>query len=220
MTILELWNLIKKHSKLVIALPVVFALAMAFYSVVFMPNQYTAETSVYVLTKAPADNGQAGFTSSDLTASQMLTNDIAGLFTSNRVEGETAKSLGLENLENYKVTVENTTTTRSIVLKVTGVNPTDATRVANELVKTTSSVAHEVMNIESLNVINKAQEPEKPSGPSRVKYTALAFFAGLIVSIIIVVLGDIADTRVRSAEEASELVKLPIIGRIPTVKGK
>ena len=100
MTILELWNLIKKHSKLVIALPVVFALAMAFYSVVFMPNQYTAETSVYVLTKAPADNGQAGFTSSDLTASQMLTNDIAGLFTSNRVEGETAKSLGLENLEN------------------------------------------------------------------------------------------------------------------------
>ena len=50
MTLLELFELLKKHMKLVVGLPVICALLVAVYSFIGMPNTYTATTSLYVLT--------------------------------------------------------------------------------------------------------------------------------------------------------------------------
>ena len=51
MTLLELFQLLKKHLKLVIALPVVCAIAMGVVSFTMMDNTYTATTSMYILAK-------------------------------------------------------------------------------------------------------------------------------------------------------------------------
>ena len=76
MTLLELFQLLKKHLQLVIALPVVCAIAMGIVSFVAMDNTYTATTSMYILAKTD-DSGQMSY--NDLSASQMLSNDIATL---------------------------------------------------------------------------------------------------------------------------------------------
>ena len=68
-------------------------------------------------------------------------------------------------------------------------------------------------------MIDQAAEPAAPSGPSRPLYTAVAFLAGIFVAVAIVVLMDMLNTRVRSPEEAEELLGVPVIGRIPTIKG-
>ena len=39
-----------------------------------------------------------------------------------------------------------------------------------------------------------------------------------IIAIAIIVIADMANTRVRSAEEAAELTGLTVIGRIPVIK--
>ena len=46
----------------------------------------------------------------------------------------------------------------------------------------------------------------------------MAFLAGLFVAIAIVVLKDMLNTRVRSAEEVEEMLGIPVIGRIPAMK--
>mgnify|MGYP000776735553 CR=1 FL=1 len=51
MTLLELFQLLKKHLKLVITLPVVCAIAMGIVSFAAMDNTYTATTSMYILAK-------------------------------------------------------------------------------------------------------------------------------------------------------------------------
>lgn len=79
MTLLELLYLLKKRLKLVIVLPLVCALAV----------------SMYVLVQH--DNANSNSLSSDLSASQMVTNDVATLVKSDRVVLETAKALGLED---------------------------------------------------------------------------------------------------------------------------
>ena len=48
MTLFELFALLRKHLALVIALPVVAGIA-AFVISMFMPNEYTASTTMYVL---------------------------------------------------------------------------------------------------------------------------------------------------------------------------
>lgn len=77
MTLLELFQLLRKHLKLVIALPIACALAMGAFSFVMMGNTYTASVSMYVLSQSAQGENSAAIQYNDLSASQMLTNDVA-----------------------------------------------------------------------------------------------------------------------------------------------
>ena len=216
MTLLELFALLKKHLRLVIALPVLCALVCAVVSYGFLPNAYTATTSMYVLAKT--GDGNSNSLNSDLTASQQLTNDVSTLLKSTRVETQTAGALGLKSLSGYKIDVSSSTTSRVITLSVTGTDPAQTAEVANGLAQQVSAIAQEVMNVDSVNVVDQAQTPESPSGPKRPLYVAVAFLAGLFLAVAFVVVEDMVNTRVRSQEELEELVGLPVMGRIPAVK--
>lgn len=219
MTLLELLVLLKKHLKFVVALPVVCAIATAAYCFAFMPNQYTATTSMYVVSNTQE---QSTNISSDLSASQMIANDVATILESDVVTNQTAKNMGLDNLKAYKISVESSTTSRVLSLSVTGTNAESAAQVANDMANNVSAVAQQVMGINSVNIIDAAEVPTQPSGPRRALYTAVAFMAGLFMATAIVVLLDMINTRVRSAEEVEELLAeddIAVIGRIPVLKG-
>lgn len=218
MTLLELLTLLRKHLKLVIMLPIVCMVAMGLASVLMMSDTYTATTDMYVLASSEGGNSSSAL-SSDLSASQMLTNDVATLLQSDRVMSDAADQLGLPNLRGYNITVTSESTTRVITLQVTSSDAQGSANVANALADCVSNVAQEVMNVESVNVIDEAPTPEAPSGPNRMLYVAVAAMAGLFAAVAIVVLMDVIDTRVRSAEDVEELLELPVIGRIPEMKG-
>lgn len=218
MTLLELLTLLRKHLKLVIMLPIVCMVAMGLASVLIMNDTYTATTDMYVLASSEGSNSSSAL-SSDLSASQMLTNDVATLLQSDRVMTDAADQLGLPNLRGYDITVTSESTTRVITLQVTSSDAQGSANVANALADCVSNVAQEVMNVESVNVIDEAPTPEAPSGPNRMLYVAVAAMAGLFAAVAIVVLMDVIDTRVRSAEDVEELLELPVIGRIPEMKG-
>ena len=52
-----------------------------------------------------------------------------------------------------------------------------------------------------------------------VRPGAVALLAGLFIAIAIVVVSDMLNTKVRNADEVEELLGLPVIGRMPAVKG-
>ena len=218
MTLLELFKLLRKHLALVVVLPVVLAIATAGFSWGLMQNQYTATVSVYVLTaKDDANSNTTAY--NDLTASQLMANDIATLAKSETVQKRTAEALGMSSLSGYKISVEAGTTTRVISISVTAGKPDAAAIVANEISTVLSTTAQSVMGVESVNVVDAAEVPTDPSGPPRAMYTAVAFLAGIFLAVAIVVVLDMLNTRVRNPEEAEELLGIPVIGRIPTIKG-
>ena len=177
MTLLELFQLLKKHLQLVITLPVVCAIAMGIVSFVAMDNTYTATTSMYILAKTD-DSGQMSY--NDLSASQMLSNDIATLLDSDSVKSGAANELGLTDLDDYKVSVSSETTTRVITLSVTGTDAKETAKVAKAMASSVSTVAQNVGAAQSINVIDEAKTPEAPSGPKRMLYVAVAFLASTL----------------------------------------
>lgn len=216
MTLLELIHLLKRHLKLCIVLPVACALATAVVSWAFLPNTYTSSVSLYVLTRSY--DQESSLTNSDLSASQMLSDDVAQLILSNRVKTDTASNLSLKDLRDYKISVASESTTRVITISVTGQSAQNVALVANGLAETTDSVAREVMDVKAVNVIDKAVEATKPSGPNRVMYTAIAFLVGIFLVVAIVVVMDMMNTRVRNAEELEGMLEVPVIGRIPKIR--
>ena len=219
MTLLELLQLMRKHLKLVILLPIVCALAMGVYSYAFMANTYTASTSMYVLAKQTSANSDNAANYSNLNASQMLANDVSTLLKSDRIAADTVKNLHLDSLKGYSTKVTSETTSRVITLSVTGSNPDTSAAIANEMASNVSKVAQQVMDVQSVNVIDQAVSPSSPSGPNRSMYIAVALLAGLFIAIAIVVVSDMLNTKVRNADEVEELLGLPVIGRMPAVKG-
>lgn len=220
MTLLELFQLLRKHLKLVIALPIACALAMGAFSFVMMGNTYTASVSMYVLSQSAQGENNAAIQYNDLSASQMLTNDVSQLIKSERVVQQTAKDLGMSvgELESSKIEVTSSTTTRLITIAVTSDSPQSAAAVANGIARTTNSVAQEIMAVEAVNLIDEAEVPQAPSGPPRLMYAAVAFLAGIFIAVAIVVVMDMVNTRIRKPEEIEELLGVPVIGRIPTIK--
>lgn len=219
MTLLELFQLLKNHLKLVIVLPIIFALVTAVGSWIFLANTYTANVSMYVLANSSETQSNTSL-STDLSASQMITNDVSELIQSERVLNQAANQLGMSEseLKGYDIKVTSSTTTRLITISVTGDTPNSAAAIANGIADTTNSVAQEIMNIEAVNVIDQAEVPTSPSGPPRTMYTAVAFLAGIFVAVAIVVLMDMINTRIRKPEEIEELLEIPVIGRIPVIK--
>ncbi|MEF2846322.1 MAG: Wzz/FepE/Etk N-terminal domain-containing protein [Eggerthellaceae bacterium] len=219
MTILELFQIIRKHVKLVVIIPIVFAVVTAAFSWLALSNTYTANVSMYVLANSQ-DTGKSNTLSTDLSASQMLTNDVSQLIKSERVLNQTAENLGMseKELKGYKVEVTSSTTTRLITIEVTGSTPNSAAAIANGLAETTNTVAKEIMNVEAVNVIDQAEVPSSPSGPPRTMYVAVAFVAGIFVAIALVVVMDLVNTRIRKPEEIEELLGIPVIGKIPVIK--
>lgn len=149
MTLLELLYLLKKRLKLVIVLPLVCALAVGMYVLV------------------QHDNANSNSLSSDLSASQMVTNDVATLLKSDRMALETAKALGLEDLKGYTTSITSSTTSRVLTLEVTGTDPQRTADIANKMAEEVSGVPREVMNVDSVNVVDSAKVSTSPSGPKR-----------------------------------------------------
>ena len=181
-----------------------------------MENTYTASTSMYILARESSAGGSTNYT--DLSASQMLANDVATLLQSDVVQDGSAKKLGLKSLNGYKVSVSSETTSRVITLSVTGKDAEGVARVANAIAEEVSEVAQNVQMAQSVNVIDRADAPTSPSGPNRTLYVAVAFLAGLFVAVAIIVLIDMLNTRVRSSEDAEDLLGISVIGRIPVLK--
>ena len=217
MSLPEIFHLLKEHIRLVIILPIMCSIVMAAYAYLVLRDVYTASTSMYVLAQAsdiPATN-----LSTDLSASQMISNDVAILLGSDRVLEETASDLGLESLAAYDTTIDSETTSRVITLSVSGPNPQTAASIANAMVRNVSEIAQEVMDVESVNAIDRAMPPSSPSGPSRPLYVVVAFVGGLFLDMAILLIGEMLNTKVRSDEEVEELLHIPVIGHVPMMGG-
>ena len=217
MTLLELAQLLRKHLRILIILPLVCTIAAAAVCWGVLADEYTASVSMYVLTTTDSSYSD-GLSSSDLSASQYLTNDVVTLIESDRVASDAAEELSMSSLAGYELSVESSTDTRVITLSVTGESAQAVAIVANQIAETTNDVAQEIMDVEAVNIIDHASEPTSPSGPNRVLYTAVALLAGIFLAIALIVLIDMTNTRVRSPEEAEELLGIPVIGRIPAFK--
>ena len=216
MNLIDSLHILKKRAKLIALAPLACAALAAAVCWLALPNQYTTNLSLYVL--ASADPSSAETANADLAASQMLTNDVSKVVGGMQASDRAARTVGADTLDAYDVAVASDSSTRVIALSVTGPSASGVVTVAEALASEADSVARSVMDVKSVSVIEPPREPEAPSGPPRVLYTAAAFATGLFAAVALALALDRVDTRVRSGEEAASALDLPIIGRVPAFK--
>lgn len=226
MTFKEILQLCRKHLALIIIMPLVACVISVVFCWGFLPNQYTAQKAIYVLSKEdPAWYGNEYYQTyyqaehnHAITYSQQLCNDVAELVKSNRVKDAVAKDMNIYDLSDYDIAVDSSEKNRVITLKVTSTDPVMASKVVDSLADHTITLSEEITDAESVSAIDQSKVPEYPSGPPRLLITLVVILVVTFLTLIIMLFRDVLDTTIKSRDDLTEILRFPVLSTIPKVK--
>ena len=222
MTLRDVLHILKHRFWLLILIPAICAAAVGFYAYRFMPDYYSSYATLYILVdeNSSESGSSAGFSglSYNMGVSQQIASDVSELLTSRRARLLVQDYMKSETPLNYSVSSYVDDGSRILQLLVTSNDSSIVADVANALSKVAAELAHNIMNVDSINVIDWAVDPVSPSGPNRNIYILGAAGASFVATAAAVILAAKADSRVRGALDAERATGLTFVGKVPTFK--
>ncbi|MCI8496754.1 MAG: hypothetical protein HFE85_00710 [Clostridiales bacterium] len=215
MNIQDVLKIVLRHIKLVVIIPVVCVIAVSYYSYAMLPSTYTASAKLYVLNKIYTDST---ISYNDLNTTSMLSNDYTLLLKSRHVLQAAAEELGQDNLNGCSIACAVEGESRFLTITVTGHNREIVAPVANALSNAFAAAAMDYLKVENVRIVDEALTPARPSGPARERYVLGAGGIGLIVAVLIALLLESMNTRIRTSEDIEKHLKITVLAEIPKVK--
>lgn len=214
-------NVARRHW-LILVVSILMGVALAGTYLYSATPQYTATSSVLVVTD-PGKTTTGLVQSNDFSQSQIKS--YIAIATKPIVMNRVIRSVGLDTTaEDLADQVQVTSPLNTVVITITATDPSPqqaaeiADSLADQLATVINRVAPKRPNGDSrvrLESVESAVVPTAPSSPN-VKLTLLAgLLGGLVVGIGIVAIKEMLDTRVRTVEDATEIVDRPVLGIIP-----
>lgn len=216
----EIFNLFWNKKVQILLIVSIFMVIGVIYSLGFVKPVYTSSTTL-VLAKMDDRNdgkGESSVTTSDLTLNSKLVSTYSELVKSKKVLRAVIANLGMnldENVLRNNVSVSSVKNTELIEIKVTNADPAVAAKVANEIAKVFTENVKEMYNLNNVHVMDQAEVPENPSNIHHSRNIIIFGLIGVVVSVVYVLLLNMLDTTVKSAEDVEKLLGLPVLASIP-----
>lgn len=212
LTIKDIFGIIKKRLVWIILVPLLVGLVVGVYYYSFADNIYTATTSLYVLIRYEDATGTMRY---DTTTSNYFTSDYNALFERSPVIKKTEEAIGLSPLsDSVEIDVVSVSNTRIVEVSATGKDPYLCMQVANTASRIFKEYIEEFMKVDSVSITQEAEMPEQPSGPPRMRNTALAVIIALVATVGIVLALEMMNTRITTDKQAEELLGQPVLGKV------
>ncbi len=107
---------------------------------------------------------------------------------------------------------------------VTNPDPAEAEKTANAIAYILPNKIASIVEGSSARVVDYAVLPTSPASPNYIKNTAIGLLAGMLISILIIVLREIFDVTIHTQEDIEQLSSIPVLASVPDMytrkKGK
>ena len=113
------------------------------------------------------------------------------------------------------VTVSQEKDTEIIRISVTNENAATAEKVANETAKVFIERVTDIYKINNIQIVDKAEISTTPSNVNHIKDVIIFTFMGAVVAAMYVIIANMLDTTIKSAEEVEKEFKVPVLASIP-----
>lgn len=157
----------------------------------------------------------------DVILNQKLVSTYGEIVKSRVVTDKVIENLGLDlsfNEFRNKVSVNLVKDTEIIKIQVTDNNPTLATDIANETAVVFMDSVKNIMRVENVQIIDKAQVPNNPIKPRPMYNMAIAGVLGLMAGVMLAFLLEFLDNTLKTPDDIEKHLELPVLGAIPVVK--
>ncbi|MBT0907407.1 capsular biosynthesis protein CpsC [Streptococcus parasanguinis] len=210
-----LWK--RKFSIVLVAL--VFAIAAFGYSAFLAKKEYQSTSRIYVVSRQNQDNN--ALTNSDLQAGSYLVKDYREIILSQNVLSQAIEELKLDMTPvelSKKISVSVPTDTRILSITAKDGDPKEAARIANGLRNVAAEKIISVTKVSDVTTLDEAEVPQSPSSPNIKRNVLLGFIAGAGLMVVLMVVVEVLDDRVKRPEDVEELMGLTLLGVVPDIK--
>ena len=210
-----LWK--RKFSIVLVAL--VFAIAAFGYSAFLAKKEYQSTSRIYVVSRQNQDNN--ALTNSDLQAGAYLVKDYREIILSQNVLSQAIEELKLDMTPaelSKKINVSVPTDTRILSITAKDGDPKEAARIANGLRNVAAEKITSVTKVSDVTTLDEAEVPQSPSSPNIKRNVLLGFVAGAGLMVVLLVVVEVLDDRVKKPEDVEELMGLPLLSVVPDIK--
>ena len=210
-----LWK--RKFSIVLVAL--VFAIAAFGHSAFLAKKEYQSTSRIYVVSRQNQDNN--ALTNSDLQAGSYLVKDYREIILSQNVLTQAIEELKLDMTPaelSKKISVSVPTDTRILSITAKDGDPKEAARIANGLRNVAAEKIIAVTKVSDVTTLDEAEVPQSPSSPNIRRNVLLGFIAGAGLMVVLMVVVEVLDDRVKRPEDIEELMGLTLLGIVPDIK--
>ena len=214
--VVQLFKILWKK-KIAIILTAIVAAVLAFgVSSFVLTPEYSSTTRIYVVNRNQSEN--AGLTNQDLQAGSYLVKDYKEIILSQDVLEKVISNLKLEQTGkglSKKIQVTVPVDTRIVSIAVKDDQPEEASRIANALREVAAEKIIKVTRVSDVTTLEEARPALTPSSPNIRRNTMLAFLAGGAVMVILILLLELLDDRVKRPEDVEEVMQVALLGIVP-----
>ena len=217
----EYFFILRKRLWLIVLLTVISVVISGVVSYYVLEPEYQTFTTLMVGKPKDYQNMDNKLEYNDLLLNQKLVSTYGEIVKTRLVTDEVIEKLNLNISDKEfreKVNVNLVKDTEIIKLEVTDKDPELAAKIANETALVFMKNVKEIMKIENIQVIDKAQIPENPIKPRPKLNMAIAGVLGLMIGIFLVFLLEYLDNTIKTPEDVEKYLDLPVIGTIPMVE--
>lgn len=208
----DLLSYFKKHLILFIVTVLFVVSAGTIYSVFILKPEYKAQATVILSSDKSKNTVQ-----SEINANKNLIDTYTEVVKSHRVLDRVKNEMQISDTYEQlvkKVTVASLKDTEIISISVVDLDKNHSYSLANKIADTFTEEIGQIYNDKSVNVLDRAVEPQKPYNMDLVKQEAIYAAAGIVLATAVIFLMFYFDRTIKTTEQIEQLFKLPIFGKV------
>lgn len=213
----ELFQIFWNKKIQIILLILIFMVIGIIYTLGFVTPKYSSSTTL-VLASGNNNKQTNTITTTDITLNSKLVSTYSELIKSKNVLRQVKSNLNInldEEVLRNSIQVTSVKDTELIKITVTNEEATVSAKVANEIAKVFTGKVKEFYNIENIQVVDTAEIEKEPSNINHTKDVVIFAGIGLVVAVMYVLIANMLDTTIKTAEEVEKLFKVPVLVNIP-----
>jgi capsular polysaccharide biosynthesis protein len=214
----ELLETLKKRLLLIISITLIAAIVSGVVSYFFLTPIYQASTQILV-NQAKTDQA---FDYYQVETNLQLINTYNVIIKSPVILDKVAEELDLDMTGTQlseMITVGSEKESQVVNLSVQNTDPKVAAQIANKTAEVFKKEIVNIMKIDNISVLSKADVTENPSPikPQPLLNVAIAIVVGLMAGVGIAFLLEYFNNTIKNEQDIEKILGLPILGVIATI---
>ena len=208
----DLLSYFKKRLVLFVVMVLFVVSAGTVYSVFIQKPEYKAQATVILSSDKSKTTIQ-----NEINANKNLIDTYTEVVKSHRVLDRVKSEMQINDSYEQlvkKVTVASLKDTEIISISVVDLDKYHSYSLANKIADTFTDEISQIYNDKSVNVLDRAVEPQKPYNVDIIKQEAIYAAAGIVLATAVIFLMFYFDRTIKTTEQIEQLFKLPIYGKV------
>ncbi|WP_335871173.1 YveK family protein [Bacillus sp. 2205SS5-2] len=211
----ELFDTLKKRIGLITSITLLAVMVSGLASFFLLTPIY--QSSTQLLVNKSNSGEQAAFNTSDIQTNLQLINTYSVIMKSPVILEKVIDELNLETTVgglNEQLTVQSQKDSQVVGITVQSEDPQTAVDIANKTAEVFQREIVEIMNVDNITVLAKAEMGDKqsPIKPQPVLNMAIALVVGLMTAVGLAFLLEFLDNTVKTEQDVEKLLELPVLG--------